>query len=194
MAATFALLLGFSFLRQPAWAGHFLAGAQRYTSYANVVWPFRQVRNVWLASAIPAFIGGLIARTMVIAVRSNKRRDILLTCRLLVILSLAVLPQTGSYSLTMHLIPPMGFLALSPNDRWVRAGVLASLVSPWLYWWLRTESGILTEQLALPLQFALIGARVPALQGEELANLHRFISRTLPRESKGDGGPEAPVE
>lgn len=154
------MLLGFSFLWQPTWLGRFLAGARGYASYANLVWPLQQVGRAWIAGVVLTIIGGLTAGAAVKAVRSRNRRHFLLAFCFVVIMSLTVLPQTGSYSLTLLLIPAAGFLALAPQDRWVRTGVCMSLVSPWFYWWLQTQRGIQIDQIALPLQFALVGAGI----------------------------------
>jgi hypothetical protein len=155
-----ALFLGFSFAWQPMWVKRFVAGVRLYTSYADVVWPFQQVGHVWIGGAILIAVGGLTAAAIVKAARSGNRRCVLLAFCFIVILSLTTLPQTGSYALTLLLIPAAGFLALAPQDRWIRAGVLSSLISPWLYWWLQTQHGIRIDQIALPLQFAFVGARI----------------------------------
>jgi len=158
------LLLGLSFAWQPTWIGDFVSGAHGYASYANVIWPFQQAKPVWIGGAILTAIVGLTARAILKAVRSNNRRDAALAFCFVIILSLVALPQTGSYSLTLLLIPALGFLALTPKDRWVRAGVFTSLVSPWLYWFLQAEWSVQIDQLALPLQFAVIGARILSLR------------------------------
>lgn len=45
---------------------------------------------------------------------------------------LIILPQTGSYSLTLALVPAMILLRYAPR-RWLQVSIVASLLTPWLY-------------------------------------------------------------
>jgi hypothetical protein len=157
---TLAVLLGLSFAWQPNWFGWLISGVQAYAAYSNVRWPFQQASKPWIGGVVLAVIVGLCVIAVVQAVRMWTRRHTLLAFCFVVILSLVVLPQTGSYSLTLLLIPAVAYVALDPRDRLVRTSVLISLTSPWMYWWLAMQRGIWVDQIALPLQFALIGAWV----------------------------------
>jgi hypothetical protein len=99
LGGTLAALLGLSFAWQPKWLEHFLAGARGYASYANLVWPIQQAGRVWIGAIVIAVIGGLTVVSIIKAVRGRNQRDFLVAFCFVVILSLAALPQTGSYSL-----------------------------------------------------------------------------------------------
>jgi hypothetical protein len=158
IGGTLTFLTGLSFAWQPAWLQHFVSGAQNYTAYSNLLWPFHQIEILWMGKVILVTISALTSLAIArVIIDRPSRFSLLLAFCFIILLSLAGLPQTGSYSLTLLLIPAIGFAALASDDPVVRTGTLINLISPWLYWWLATYQNIQIDQIVLPFQFALIG-------------------------------------
>jgi hypothetical protein len=158
MGGMITFLIGSSFAWDPAWLENFISGVQSYTSYSNILWPFQQIEPLWLGKMMLFILALLTSLAIINAIKQKSRSSILFAFCFIIVFSLVALPQTGSYSLTLLLLPAIGFVAMAPNDPVVRVGTLMSLVSPWFYWWLERRQGIQIDQIALPFQFALIGA------------------------------------
>lgn len=71
-----------------------------------------------------------------------------------VLWGLIILPQTGSYTLTIALIPAL-ILLRHARPRWLRVMIAGSLLTPWLYFLLDQHLGGLIF-LLIPLQFILL--------------------------------------
>ncbi|MEW5959271.1 MAG: glycosyltransferase family 87 protein [Chloroflexota bacterium] len=69
-----------------------------------------------------------------------------------ILVSLMALPQTGSYTLSLALIPALILLRYNKLG-WQQILIAASLLSPWLYFWLNMNKAIF---LFIPLQFVLL--------------------------------------
>lgn len=148
------LLVGSLALR-PTWPLDFIAGMRLYAGYAPVIWPPMAVLPLL---GVPLIALGITLSGLV-AWRAWSRAEESLPWLVAstVTLTAMLIPQTGSYTLTM-LVLPLWVAMSSQSGALGRFDVLLvlTLVSPWAYFRLR-NAGIYPEleHLMIPLQVAV---------------------------------------
>jgi hypothetical protein len=135
------------------WPVTWLTTVRAYgNSNPHNTWPPELLASPWLSGAL--FIGlAFWLPSYVKKAGENPtpfNRSLLISAAILV--SLIALPQTGSYTLSLALIP--AFILLRYNRLgWQQILIAASLLSPWLYFWLNMNKA---NFLFIPLQFILL--------------------------------------
>ena len=135
------------------WPVTWLTTVRAYgTSNPHNTWPPELLASRWLRGAL--FIG--LAFWLLSYVKKAWKnptpfnRSLLVSAATLV--SLIALPQTGSYTLALALIPAIILLRYNRLS-WQQILIVAGLLSPWLYFWLNMNRATF---LFIPMQFILL--------------------------------------
>jgi hypothetical protein len=151
-AGGLTLLAVIALVRRPTWPLDFIEGIRLYAGYAPVTWPAGLLPP---AGAVAALLTVAICYyVMRLSFQQPSRLPVLLAA--LIPILLLLLPQTGSYTLTLALIPLLVAVrpGPSPAARWVAFLVL---IAAWMLHYLSTEHVIPTavDQIWIPLHTAL---------------------------------------
>jgi hypothetical protein len=170
-----AVLLVCSWLFAGFWMGDYWQLLQAYQGYSTTQFPIVTLAQTWLSPAVSQILnlvalGGLLALYAVTLWRARGSGRVVLPVAMAVVVTQLLVPQTGSYNLTLLVLPAV--VALQRLDRvqirghWIafvgRVTVWASLVIvPWvLLPVVEGQSGIPLDVVLLPalILLALVGA------------------------------------
>ena len=146
-SGTMALLLALSVLFIGPWLADYVRQLRAYQDYSTTRFPILALAGEWLpppgsawlnALSIAVLLGGLIA----VLWRRRGTGQVALPVALSVIVTQLVVPQTGSYNLTLLLLPAVVLLAYWNRQRYAGRAALAARVLiwadlvliPWLLW------------------------------------------------------------
>jgi hypothetical protein len=117
------------------WPLAWLEELQGYVNNPFATWPPQLLPWAWLRLALQVGVVGWIGYYLWRAWREPTpfSRSLLVSAALLG--SLLLLLQTGSYNLTLALVPAL-ILIRYARPTWLKALITASLLAPWFYFWL----------------------------------------------------------
>lgn len=98
----------------------------------NATWPPALLPNVSLRVALGVTVAIWLGRYIYWAGRETSRRQASFLLSATILATLMLLPQTGSYNLTMALISGVILLRYASSG-WLRGLIILSLLTPWFY-------------------------------------------------------------
>ena len=116
------------------------------------IWPPELLSAPWLSALLVVGLLAWLGRYALAAWRQPTPFNQALLGSAMILVGLLVLPQTGTYALTLALIPAV-ILMRYAETRWLRLFIAGSLLAPWLYFALDLGRVIF---LLIPLQFILL--------------------------------------
>jgi general stress protein CsbA len=152
------LITGLVFVLLPVpfigfWPLVWLNAIRTYGSNPFATWPPGLLPSPWLVAALLAGVTIWAGRYVIWVWQKPTLLHQRLMVSAMVLFSLIVLPQTGSYILTLALIPALILLRYA-RPLWLRVIIASSLLMPWLYLMLGKHFETLIF-LLIPLQFVL---------------------------------------
>ena len=185
------LLLLLSWLLAGFWLPDYWDLLQAYRGYSATEFPIEALASVWLppqASQIlnVAAVAGLLALLMLVLWRARGTGRVAMAAALAVVIGQLVVPQTGSYNLTLLILPSVVILGqlhrirkrswLSLAGRLLVWGSLA--VVPWLLWPIvNGPDGIPLDEVVLPALLLLTMAGLLMADRKDTANLQPLNDR-----------------
>jgi hypothetical protein len=136
------------------WPTQWLSALSTYSSNPNATWPLSLLGSPLLILGSLILLLAWMIRYVIRALRSRSANDMSLAISALVLVSLLISKQTGSYNLTYALIPAVILIKLVPR-KGLRLLVAFTLLLPWAYLALNLSSARL-DLLLVPVQFVLI--------------------------------------
>jgi general stress protein CsbA len=135
------------------WPLTWINAIRSYGSNPFATWPPELLRSLWLMAVLLTGMTVWTGRHLFLSWQKPTLLHQRLMVSAMVLFSLIVLPQTGSYILTLVLIPALILLRYA-RPLWLRAIIASSLLMPWLYLMLGKHFETLIF-LLIPLQFVL---------------------------------------
>lgn len=172
---TTLLITGLFFLLIPAmfigfWPLTWLQALQSYGANPFATWP-PGLLPLWLRVGLLLLLAVWTARYIWRAWQKPKLENHLFMISAVLLFSLIVLPQTGSYNLTFCLIPALVLIRCA-SQSWLKAVIAGSLLLPWLYFALNEPFDVLIF-LLIPGQFILLQEIVRSFDDRRFAEQSR---------------------
>lgn len=134
------------------WPLTWLKAMRSYGNNPFATWP-PELLSFWLRVVVLLGLAVWAGRYLILGWRRPSPYHHSLMVSAVILFSLIVLPQTGSYTLTFALVPALIFLRYA-QSLWLRAVITASLLMPWFYFMLGRSFDRLIF-LLIPLQFII---------------------------------------
>jgi hypothetical protein len=137
------------------WELDYIRGIQAYQVYSSPIWPPGVLKQPWLALLVVMMVVAWSAWMWRESRFLGSAEQLGWQISVAVLTSLLLLPQTGSYTLTLALVPAWVILWASRHRRayWVPA--LAVLASPWIFLFIEVIPTAL-EHLLIPVSLAIL--------------------------------------
>jgi general stress protein CsbA len=135
------------------WPLTWINAIRSYGSNPFATWPPELLRSLWLMAVLLTGMTVWTGRHLILSWQKPTLLHQRLMVSAMVLFSLIVLPQTGSYILTLALIPALILLRYA-RPLWLRVIIASSLLMPWLYLMLGKHFETLIF-LLIPFQFVL---------------------------------------
>lgn len=161
-----ALFIGF-------WPITWLTAIFSYGSNPFATWPPELLPISWLGLALTGLLALWLVRTLSLAWRKARAYHYALAISATTLFGLISLPQTGSYSLTIALIPALILMHYAVSS-WLQALIAVSLLTPWLYFSLGQSFDRLIF-LLIPLQFVIF-QEIVVYQNREQSEDHDSLA------------------
>lgn len=136
------------------WPVEWLSALSTYATNPNAVWPIASLGSPFLILFVVIILLAWLARYVIAALKAPSPRNTSLAISALILVSLLIVKQTGSYGLTYSLVPAAILITLDPRKKF-RVLIASTLLLPWVYFVLHRSSGAI-DLLLVPAQFVLL--------------------------------------
>jgi hypothetical protein len=162
------------------WPLTWLKAIQTYGHNPFATWPPELLPWPWLRLVLGVGLVAWLGRHLWLVWREPTLFSQSLLISATVLVSLILLPQTGSYNLTLVLIPALILLRYA-RPLWLKTLIAGSLLMPWVYFWLGYDRLIF---LLIPGQFILFQFMVERFaQSADLSQPTHTPDKPPPRQS-----------
>jgi hypothetical protein len=163
------------------WPITWLKAIQSYGNNPFATWPPELLPWPWLRLVLGVGLVAWLGRYVWLGWRAPTPFSLSLLISATVLVSLILLPQTGSYNLSLALISAL-ILTRYARPRWLKGLIVASLLLPWVYFWLDGSFDRLIF-LLIPVQFILFQLLVETFPLTDLPPPTDIPDKLLPHQS-----------